>query len=54
MILSIAFFIPVCVAIRQGVGDQFSRKQEESPEQVNDAERGDKEEGGQERDARLV
>lgn len=47
-------FIPICVVIRQWVGNELSWQQEESPEQVNDAATGEKEEGGVERDARLI
>lgn len=47
-------FVPISVAIRQRVGDEFPGQQEESPEQVNDTAGGQEEEGGAEGDARLV
>ena len=47
-------FVPVCVVIRQRVGNVVSGQQEESPEQVNDAAGGQEEEGGAERDAGTV
>lgn len=47
-------FVPICEVIRQWVGDELFGQQEESPEQVNDAATGEKEEGGAERDARLI
>ena len=47
-------FVPVCVVIRQRVGDAASGQQEESPEEVDDTTGGQEEEGGAERDANLV
>ena len=52
--LFVGDFVPVCVVIRQRVGNVGSGHQEESPEQVNDAAGGQEEEGGEERDAGLV
>ena len=46
--------VPVCVFIRQWVGNVFSGQQEESPEQVKDAAGAQEEEGGSQRDARLM
>lgn len=47
-------FLPVCVAIRQRVGDESSGQQEEGPEQVNDAKGGQKDEGGTEGNTNLM